>query len=108
MNTERTDLLPSSSITSEFPFTRGPKFLTVVQDACSIVDEQTMKHLLVCHILPQPCTHENLEEFNPELGPAPSIGPKSCSGSRRSTTISNDKFLLGLRQRGVKRELTSC
>ena len=29
------------------------------------VDEQTLKHLLVCHILPQPCTHEDLGEFNP-------------------------------------------
>ncbi len=34
-----------------------------------------MKHLLVYSILPQPCTHEDLEEFNPELDPAPSIGP---------------------------------
>ena len=32
---------------------------------CECGDEQTMKHLLVCPILPQPCTHEDLEEFNP-------------------------------------------
>ena len=36
------------------------------QTTCECGDEQTMKHLLVCHILPQPCTHEDLEEFNPQ------------------------------------------
>ena len=35
------------------------------QTTCECGDEQTMKHLLVCPILPQPCTHEDLEEFNP-------------------------------------------
>ena len=34
------------------------------QTACECGDEQTMTHLLVCPILPQPCTHEDLEEFN--------------------------------------------
>ena len=28
-------------------------------------------------------THEDLEEFNPELDPAPSIGRESCSDSKR-------------------------
>ena len=53
------------------------------QTTCECGDEQTMKHLLVCPILPQPCTHEDLEEFNPELDPAPSIGRESCSDSKR-------------------------
>ena len=35
------------------------------QTTCECGDEQTMKHLLVCPILSQPCTHEDLEEFNP-------------------------------------------
>ena len=35
------------------------------QTTCECGDAQTMKHLLVCPILPQPCTHEDLEEFNP-------------------------------------------
>ena len=35
------------------------------QTMCECGDEQTMKHLLVCPILPQPCTHEDLEELNP-------------------------------------------
>ena len=35
------------------------------QTTCECGNEQTMKHLLVCPILPQPCTHEDLEEFNP-------------------------------------------
>ena len=52
------------------------------QTTCESGDEQTMKHLLVCPILPQPCTHEDLEEFNPELDPAPSVGRESCSDSR--------------------------
>ena len=46
-------------------------------------DEQNMKHLLVCPILPQHCTHEDLEEFNPQLDHAPSIGRESCSDSKR-------------------------
>ena len=33
--------------------------------ACECGDEETMKHLLVCPILPRPCTHEDLEEFKP-------------------------------------------
>ena len=33
--------------------------------ACECGDEQTMKHMPVRPILPQPCTHEDLEEFNP-------------------------------------------
>ena len=37
------------------------------QTTCECGDEQTMKHLLVCPILPQPCTHEDLEEFNPRV-----------------------------------------
>ena len=44
------------------------------QTACECGDDLTMKHLLVCPILPQPCTHEDLEEFNPELDPVPSMG----------------------------------
>ena len=32
---------------------------------CECGGEHTMKHLLVCPILPKPCTHEDLEEFNP-------------------------------------------
>ena len=35
------------------------------QTTCECGNEQTMKHLLVCPILPQPCTHDDLEEFNP-------------------------------------------
>ena len=50
---------------------------------CEYADEQTMKHLLACPIPPQPCTYEDLEEFNPELDPVPSIGRESCSDSRR-------------------------
>ena len=53
------------------------------RQSANVVDEQTMKHLLVCLILPQPCTHEDLEEFNPELDPAPSIGRESCNDSER-------------------------
>ena len=41
---------------------------------CECGDEQTTKHLLVSTIPPQPCTHEDPEEFNPELDPASSIG----------------------------------
>ena len=53
------------------------------QTTCECGNEQTMTHLLVCQILPQPCAHEYLEGFNPEIYPAPSIGQKSCSDSRR-------------------------
>ena len=56
---------------------------------CECGDEQTMKHPLVCPILPQPCTHEDLEEFNPELDPAPSIGRESSSDSRRRKSVCN-------------------
>ena len=31
------------------------------QTTCECGDEQTMKHMLVCPILPQPCTYEDLE-----------------------------------------------
>ena len=58
------------------------------QTTCECGNEQTMKHLLVCPILPQPCTHEDLEEFNPELDPAPSIGRESCSDSKRRRYVS--------------------
>ena len=44
------------------------------QTSCECGDEQTMKHLLACSALPQPCTHEELEEFIPELDHAPCIG----------------------------------
>ena len=48
------------------------------QTACECGGEQKMKHLLVCPILLQVCTHEDLEEFTPppppELNHAPSIG----------------------------------
>ena len=37
------------------------------QTACECGDELTMKHLLVCPILLQPCSHEYLEESNTEL-----------------------------------------
>ena len=50
-------------------------------------DEQTMKHLLVCPVMPQPCTNDDLEEFNPELDHAPSIGRESCSDSTRRIQI---------------------
>ena len=53
------------------------------QTTCECGDKQTTKHLLVCPILPQTCTHEGMEEFNPEVDPAPSIGRESCSDSRR-------------------------
>ena len=53
------------------------------QTTCECGNEQTIKHLLVCPILPQPCTHEDLEEFNPELDPAPSIGRESGLDSKR-------------------------
>ena len=36
-----------------------------VQKPCKCKDEQTMEHLLVCSNLPELCTHEDLEEFNP-------------------------------------------
>ena len=39
-------------------------------------DEQTMKYLLACPNLPEPCTHEDLEEFNPEISTVSSIGPR--------------------------------
>ena len=44
------------------------------QTTCECGDEQTMKHLLVCPILPQPCTHEDLEEFDPRARSCASIG----------------------------------
>ena len=57
------------------------------QTACECGGEQTMKLLLVCPILPHLCTHEHLEEFNPELDRAPSIVRKSCNDSRRRKSI---------------------
>ena len=38
------------------------------------MDRQRANVGMNCPILPQPCTHDDLEEFNPELDPAPSIG----------------------------------
>ena len=35
------------------------------QTTCEYGDEQTLKHLLVFPILPQRCSHEDLEESNP-------------------------------------------
>ena len=49
--------------------------------------EQTMKHLLICPILPPLFTHVHLEEFNPELDRAPSIVRESCNDSRRRKSI---------------------
>ena len=63
------------------------------QTTCECGDEQTMKHLLVCPILPQPCTHEDLEEFNPELDPVPIIGRESCSDSRRRSSTQGKHIL---------------
>ena len=34
------------------------------ETTCECGDELTMKHLLVCPTLPQPYSHEDLEEFN--------------------------------------------
>ena len=53
--------------------------------------EQTMKRMLVCHILSQPCTHVDLEEFNPRA--------RSCAralgGSRVVTREEGDEVLCG-------------
>ena len=34
--------------------------------ACACGEDQTMQHLLVCPLLPEPCTAEDLESFNPK------------------------------------------
>ena len=31
---------------------------------CNCGEEQTMEHLLVCPLLPEPCTHEDLDVLN--------------------------------------------
>ena len=63
------------------------------QTMCECGDGQTMKQLLVCPILPQPCTHEYLEEFNPELDSAPIIGLESCSDSKRFEFVWEIEFI---------------
>ena len=37
------------------------------QTARECGDELTMKHMLVCPILPQPCSHEDLHSLTPGL-----------------------------------------
>ena len=37
------------------------------EDGKAACDEMIMRHLVVCLILPQSCSHEDLEEFNPAL-----------------------------------------
>ena len=54
------------------------------QTTCECGDEQTMKHLLVCPILPHPCTHEYMEQFNPRAGSCAQYwAGVVCSDSRR-------------------------
>ncbi len=44
------------------------------QTTCEYGDEHTLKHLLVFPILPQRCSHEVLEESNPNYTLRPALG----------------------------------
>ena len=52
------------------------------ETVCECGVEQTMKHMLVCHIQPQPVPMKTWKSLTPEIEPAPGIGRESCNDSK--------------------------
>ena len=69
------------------------------EDGRAACDEMIMRHLVVCLILPQPCSHEDLEEFNHRaylIWPTSELVAKNHTCTKNLTTDYWDHWYLQL------------